>query len=36
LEVEGLARYLAAVKTDKIIPTLTAEFFAKENGLARS
>jgi creatinine amidohydrolase len=34
LEVEGLARYLAAVKADQIIPTLTAEFFAKENGLA--
>ena len=36
LEIEGLARYLAAVKADQIIPTLTAEFFAKENGLAKT
>ena len=35
LEVDGLARYIAAVKEDQIIPALTAEFFAKENGLAR-
>jgi creatinine amidohydrolase len=35
LQVEGLARYLSAVKADKIIPSLTAEFFSKGNGLAR-
>mgnify|MGYP005843556885 CR=1 FL=1 len=35
LEVESLARYIAAVKKDQVIPTLTAEFFAREAGLAR-
>ena len=35
LQVDGLARYLAAVKADQVIPDLVKEFFAKEDGLAR-
>jgi hypothetical protein len=28
--VRGLARYIAAVKTDQVVPALEAEFFERE------
>ncbi len=35
LQVQALARYIAAVKADETVPALQAEFFARNNGLAR-